>query len=73
MSDELFDSTPYVSPSGPGLSSDYAPASSSELMATASEAVTLDTIHTDIQLFHFSFLAVFCMTFVYVLIVRRFK
>lgn len=73
MSDELFDSTPYVSPSGPGLSFGYMPASSSELMVTASELVTLETIHTDIQLFHFSFLAVFCLAFVYVVMVRRFK
>lgn len=72
MDDELFDSTPYVPPSGPALYSP-APASASELVATSSELVSLDTIHNDIQAFHFSFLAVFCMVFVYVLIVRRFK
>lgn len=70
MNDELYDSTPYIPPSDPAL---YIPASSSELMASSSELVSLETIHNDIQTFHFSFLAVFCMTFVYVLIVRRFK
>lgn len=60
MSDELFDSTPDNTPSGPAL---CIPASSSVLVASSSELVDLGTIHNDIKMFHFSFLAVFCLIF----------
>lgn len=75
MSDELYDNTPDLPAEGPALDVygyEYS-ASSSDLKATSSELVSLDTIHNDIQLLNFSFLAVFCILFVYVLIVRRFK
>lgn len=65
------DETPDLPPTGPAL---YIASSSNAMMATPSDAdVTLATIHNDIQLMHFTILAIFCMVFVYVMIVRRFK